>query len=87
MRPSHAIDKSHMVAAIDAELWDKDGDPIPPKQQCTPQTCKAVPKRKRIDAGNEESELNNDDFATSGEGSEDLTSDNDSVVISNVEVC
>jgi len=84
--PSHAVDKSRMVAAIDAELQDKDGDPIPPKQQRAPQTHKAVPKRKRIDAGDEESDPNDDDFATSGEGSEDSTSDDDSVVISNVEV-
>jgi len=35
-RPSRAVDKSRMVAAIDAELRDKDGDPIPPKQQRAP---------------------------------------------------
>jgi len=87
MRPSHAIDKSCMVAAIDAKLQDKDSDLIPPKQQRTPQMRKAVPKHKRNEAANEESDPNDDDFATSGEGSEDSTSDEDSVIISNVEVC
>jgi len=86
-RPSRAINKSCMVTAIDAELQDKDGDLIPPKQQCAPQMHKAVPKCKRNEAADKESDPNDDDFATSGEGSEDSTSDEDSVIISNVEVC
>lgn len=84
--PSRTVDKSRIVAAIDAELRDEDGDPIPPKQQCAPQARKAVPKCKRNDTG-EESDPNDDDFASSGEGSEDSTSDDESVIISNIEVC
>jgi hypothetical protein len=86
MHPSHAINKSCMVAAIDAELRDKDSDPILPKQQHTPQMCQAVPKRKRNEAA-EESDPNDNNFAMFGEGSEDSTSDEDSVIISNVEIC
>ena len=85
--PSHTINKSCMVAAIDTELWDKDCDSIPQKQQCTPQTHKAVPKCKRNNASNKEFDPNDDYFTTSGKGSEDSTSDNELVIISNVEVC
>ena len=86
-RSSRAVDKSRMVAVIDAELRDEEGDPIPEKEQRVPQARKAVPKRKRNNAGDEESDPNDDDFAASGEGSEDSTSDDESVIISNVEVC
>ena len=37
--------------------------------------------------GDEESHTNNDDFAMSGEASEDSPSDDESVIISDVEVC
>ena len=86
-RPSRAVDKSRMVAVIDAELRDEEGDPIPEKGQRAPQARKAVPKRKRNNAGDEESDPNDDNFAASGEGSEDSTSDDELVIISNVEVC
>ncbi|EDR02414.1 uncharacterized protein LACBIDRAFT_309763 [Laccaria bicolor S238N-H82] len=86
VRPSRTVDKTRIAAAIDSKLRDKDGDPIPEKQQRAPQARKAVPKCKRNDACDEESDPDDGDFAVSGEGSEDSTSDDEPVIISNIEV-
>ena len=86
-RLSCAVDKLCMVAATDAKLQDEDGGPIHPKQQHAHWTCRVLLKCKRNDVGDEESHTNDNDFAMSGEASEDSPSDDESVIISDVEVC